>query len=126
MEDHEPVTATVVTAAAVAIRDDAGHVHYFYKGDIVPGGLPPAELARHREAGFLGDHDDLAAVPIVDEAAVPQITPEVVVPELEAAVHRPAQVAAKALWVDYAIASGMAADDAEASTKQDLIDRFGA
>ncbi len=39
---------------------------------------------------------------------------------------RPAQSAHKAEWVGYAVlVGGMSADDAEALTKQDLIDRFG-
>lgn len=39
---------------------------------------------------------------------------------------RPAQSANKAEWVGYAVlVGGMTPDDAEAMTKQDLIDRFG-
>lgn len=39
--------------------------------------------------------------------------------------ERPAQSASKAEWVGWAVHNGMTPDDAEALTKQDLIDRFG-
>lgn len=39
-------------------------------------------------------------------------------------VERPALVARKADWVGYAVAQGMDPDDAEALTKQDLIDKY--
>lgn len=38
-------------------------------------------------------------------------------------VERPALTARKADWVAYAVAQGMRPDDAEALTKQDLIDK---
>jgi hypothetical protein len=38
---------------------------------------------------------------------------------------RPALSAVKAEWVGWAVVQGMKPDDAEAATKQDLIDRFG-
>lgn len=38
---------------------------------------------------------------------------------------RPALNAVKADWVGWAVVQGMAPDDAEAATKQDLIERFG-
>jgi hypothetical protein len=42
------------------------------------------------------------------------------------AVPRPATSASKAEWVGYAVrAHGLKPDDAEAMTKQDLIDRYG-
>jgi hypothetical protein len=42
------------------------------------------------------------------------------------ALDPPAQSAVKAEWVGYAVrAGGLTVDDAEALTKQDLIDRFG-
>jgi hypothetical protein len=39
-------------------------------------------------------------------------------------VERPALTARKADWVRYAVDQGMKPDDAEALTKQDLIDRY--
>lgn len=39
--------------------------------------------------------------------------------------EQPPQSAAKALWVGWAIANGADADEAEAMTKQDLIDAYG-
>ncbi|WP_369778839.1 hypothetical protein [Streptomyces sp. R33] len=47
--------------------------------------------------------------------------PETVAPPVE----QPPQSAAKALWVGWAIANGADADEAEAMTKQDLIDAYG-
>jgi hypothetical protein len=45
------------------------------------------------------------------------------VPSLPA--ERPAQAAAKAEWVGWAVAQGANPDDAEGMTKADLIDRYG-
>lgn len=39
--------------------------------------------------------------------------------------ERPTLSAPKGAWVGWAIANGMEADDAEAASKADLIDRFG-
>lgn len=39
---------------------------------------------------------------------------------------RPAQTGAKALWVDYAVARGMEREEAEAMTRAELIEKFGA
>ena len=45
------------------------------------------------------------------------------VPDLPA--EAPAKSAAKAEWVGWAVANGAAVDDAEAMTKQDLIEQYG-
>lgn len=39
--------------------------------------------------------------------------------------ERPPVSAAKAEWVDHAVAQGMSRDDAESATKQELIERYG-
>lgn len=41
-------------------------------------------------------------------------------------IERPALSASKATWVGWAVHEGMTPDDAEALTKTDLIERFGA
>lgn len=57
--------------------------------------------------------------PYVEPADVPD-------PVAPAAVtERPAQSAPKAEWVGWAVHNGMAPDDADGLTKQDLIDRYG-
>jgi hypothetical protein len=45
-------------------------------------------------------------------------------PYEEKPVERPALTARKPEWVRYAVAQGMEPDDAEALTKQDLIDKY--
>lgn len=40
--------------------------------------------------------------------------------------RRPGANAPKSEWVAYAVSQGMKVDDADAATKQDLIERFGA
>jgi hypothetical protein len=42
-----------------------------------------------------------------------------------AALERPARSASKAEWVAYAVAQGAEQDDAEAATKDQLIERYG-
>jgi hypothetical protein len=37
----------------------------------------------------------------------------------------PAKSASKAAWADYAVAQGMAREEADAATRADLIDRYG-
>lgn len=40
-------------------------------------------------------------------------------------VEAPAKSASKGEWVDYAVAQGADRDEAEAATKDDLVDRYG-
>jgi hypothetical protein len=37
----------------------------------------------------------------------------------------PTKSASKAEWVDYAVSQGMSRDDAESSTKADLVEQYG-
>jgi hypothetical protein len=58
----------------------------------------------------------------VNEDGTPWVEPETgEVPE----VKRPAKSALKAEWVGYAVSQGMSVDDADAATRDDLIERFG-
>lgn len=43
----------------------------------------------------------------------------------EPAAQRPAQTAAKAEWVGWAVAQGAEADEADGMTKADLIEKYG-
>jgi hypothetical protein len=42
-----------------------------------------------------------------------------------AALERPARSASKAEWIAYAVAQGAEQDDAEAATKEQLIEQYG-
>ena len=60
----------------------------------------------------------------VNEDGTPYIEGQDEVPGLP--TERPALNAAKPIWVGWAVANGMTPDDAEALTKVDLIEKFGA
>jgi hypothetical protein len=96
--------------------------HVFVRGE--GGGVFKLDLPLHetiedrllkgyltRVANAKGD----AYVEGSDEESVPTLPTE-----------RPALNAVKKEWVGWAVAQGMLPDDAEAFTKQDLIERFGA
>ncbi|MFI8664235.1 hypothetical protein ACIGKR_29860 [Rhodococcus qingshengii] len=77
----------------------------------LPNGELPGDESNGDEPseGSSGDSSDIEPTPSDDDS------------EPEAGVERPKQTAAKAVWVEYAIARGMARDDAEALDKRDLI-----
>jgi hypothetical protein len=46
-------------------------------------------------------------------------------PEVASAPPKPAQVANKAVWVEFAVGQGASAEDAEAATKAELVELYG-
>lgn len=100
----------------------------FYRGE---GGvvwqmdLPLSDNMREKVTkGYLTRVANEAGDPYVEPAAPD--SGETPPPPGPPAVARPPQSASKAEWVGYAVrAHGVLPDDAEAMTKQDLIDRYG-
>lgn len=87
-----------------------------------------AEAKRGEGLGFLADPDDVPEVDPDDEGLAIVVTSDGVehVGELPAAAARPAQAANKDAWVDFAVSQGADRDEAEAKTKAELIDAYGA
>lgn len=98
-------------------RGDGGGIH---KMD-----LPlPEHMADKLTKGYLTRVNSDGS-PYVEPAPEPQ-GGDGVAPPPAPAVPRPAASASKAEWVGYAVrAHGLTPDDAEAMTKQDLVDRYG-
>ncbi|MFB7029669.1 MULTISPECIES: hypothetical protein [unclassified Streptomyces] len=90
-------------------RSSGGHVAE--RLHPVPGSAEAVEL------------EQLAADPSSGWRAVADESPAPAAPEDPA--ERPAKSAVKAAWVDYAVAQGADPDEAEAATKDDLIEAYG-
>lgn len=117
--------ALTVTAPLVIITDSVGKLRYYYEGTVLPDDLPAKEIERLREAGMVGGEKMLAAD--VEGAPTGPAGRQIVdaVPEAGGVqAQRPAQVAPKAAWVDYAVAKGVPRDEAEAASKDDLVKRL--
>jgi hypothetical protein len=94
-----------VTAPLVIVKDDAGHDLYLYENAPVPANADAGDVKRLKAEGMLGDAEQTAPG---GEADGP-----------------PAKSAPKSDWVDYAVAQGADPDEADGSTKDQLIDTYG-
>lgn len=107
-----------VNAPLVLVRDEAGKTHHCYFGSVVD--FVDADHAAYLlETGMLVADDTPSgaakSVPVrAEDAGVNDSDPVVDLP-------RPPHVAAKALWIDYAVSQGFGRDEAEAMTKENLI-----
>lgn len=131
----------LVTAPLVLARDDDGSIGYYYRGpapvsltaaeahrlagdglvQLVAGESVPAEPAPTPDAppAPAVDVDELALVDD-DELGEDQDDTETE-PAPTPTAKRPAQVADKAEWIDYAVARGLDRNYAESRTKRELI-----
>ncbi|MFD7046183.1 hypothetical protein, partial [Rhodococcus jostii] len=87
-----------MTAPLVLVTDQQGRLGYWYQGQDIP---------------WIGDADRTR----LEADGLITTTPAVA----SSAPARPSQTAPKAAWVDYAVSTGIAKDDAEDLTKQELI-----
>ena len=127
----------LVTAPLVLARDEDGAIGYYYRGpapveltaaeahrlagdglvQLVAGGPAPAEEpAPEPDVVPAPSVDDLALVDDEDQDDEPE--PE---PAPEPPTKRPAQVAGKSEWIEYAVARGLDREYAESRTKRELI-----
>lgn len=91
-----------VTAPCVIAHDRGGHAYHAYDTAIIPW-LPDEEAERWLDEG---------QIEVVDGSAVSEAGP-------------PAKTAPKADWVAFAVTKGADADEAEALTKQELVELYG-
>jgi hypothetical protein len=91
-----------------------------------------AESAYYRGEGGTIWEMDLPLPEVMQEKAVKGYLKRVnedgtaYVEAVEEEPQRPAKTASKAEWVGWAVHNGMTPDDADALTKNDLIEKFGA
>ncbi|MGV7585235.1 hypothetical protein PJN38_24235 [Mycobacterium kansasii] len=102
-----------VIAPLVLAKDSEGKTHHRYEGEIIQW-LSPAQASH-----FLG----LGLVEARNEALTPVGDPV-------GDGDKPKQVAPKAAWIEYAVSRApqdqrLTADEAEAMTKAELVERFG-
>lgn len=108
-----------VVAAVVLAKDRQGLIRYQYEGAIVPW-LSPEQAKHFLAEGLVEEIAAPAPVEGGDEGEAEQSPPPP-----PAAVAKPPKTAPKPAWVDYAVSKGWTADDADAASKQDLIDALG-
>ncbi|MGH3693241.1 MAG: hypothetical protein ACRDRX_04445 [Pseudonocardiaceae bacterium] len=111
------MAAYEVTGPAAVVTDQAGKVHYYYTGALLPADLSVDQVRR------------LTARGLISKVADPTPTDADLHAVLDASgssggeVERPAQVASKAVWVDYAVSRGLDRAVVEAMrSKQEIID----
>lgn len=102
-----------VTGPLALVTDQTGKVRYIYNGSPVPEDIDDEQLDRLIGRGLVSKVDEHER-PVSDQAERAGSEP----------VERPAQVASKGLWVDYAVSRGAGRAAAEAMTKQELIDAY--
>lgn len=91
-----------VTAPLVVAKDEKGADVYLYEGAPVPDNVTGEQLTRLAADGMIAGHSPGGS-----------------------GDARPAQAEVKAAWVDFAVTRGADRGEAEAATKQDLVDRYG-
>lgn len=116
----------IVTGPLALVKDQAGKIRYYYAGAVIPSDIDVKQRTRLVARGLVSEVADLTA-PIVVATDLTASAPAIEASVTESsAPQRPAQVAAKSQWVDYAVARGADRSEAEALTKQDLVDAYSA
>ncbi len=103
-----------VTAPLVLVRDQQGAFSYHYNEGLLPEYVSREQLQQFLDAGLV---EKTGADP--RQATGEQDAP------LTVQVKKPAQVAPKEAWVEYAVSRGATPAEAELLTKQELVEQFG-
>lgn len=90
-----------VVVPCVIARDRDGQAHHYYEGAVI-GWLDDVQKERFVDEGLVKESDV-----VVDDGGPP------------------AKTAPKADWVAFAMSKGADADEAEALTKQELVELYG-
>lgn len=130
-------TRTVV-GPVVVLPDGNGLIRYYYQGATLPDGLDEARVADAIASGLVSEEKSAAELTVddLDTAAAgdrfrglgvtrPEGVAMVGAPS-EPAGGPPPRAASKEAWVDHAVARGASREDAEKSSKQELVDTYGA
>lgn len=97
-----------VTAPLVLARDKEGKVHHVYQNGVI-NWLPEDQKAHFLDVGLV---EKVSGSPAVED-------------DDDSGDGVPLRAAPKAEWVDYAISKGADSEEAEASTKAELIELYG-
>lgn len=122
------------------VRTSGGGMEYVYSRQPVPAGADKADVQRLLDEDFLEEVDVVEVVPVVlvDDVVDPGLVNAGLVGTgaeqvEEAEVVRPPRAAAKEAWVEFAVTQrgdgvdeAAAREQAEALTKPELVERFGA
>jgi hypothetical protein len=100
-----------VSAPLVLVRDEEGRTHHCYEGSVV-------DVVDAAHAHYLLGSGMVRSVEAPEPHAVDART---AVSDPDERAARPPHVAAKALWVDYAVLQGFDRAEAESMTKEQLV-----
>ncbi|HEY9315793.1 hypothetical protein [Williamsia sp.] len=104
-------------AKLVLAADQSGKTQYFYEGSVVPW-LSDTDRDRFLAEGLVVELDSIPSTE--DDAGEPSGDGQPA--GAPRAPERPAKAASKALWVEFAVASGaFTQEDAEKAEKADLV-----
>lgn len=106
------VTAPYVTVQTQGLTGPV--VVGLYAGALLPDDVPDATIKHLSDNGMIEKGDEVIGQPEAQALLEQPTRPEA-----------PAKSAGKAEWVDFAVARGMARDDAEAVTKEQLVAVYG-
>ncbi len=103
-----------VTAPLVLVRDQQGGVTYHYNEALLPSDVGGEQLQQLLDAGMVEKTGSDPRQTTDEQDAPPTVQ-----------VKKPAQVAPKEAWVEYAVSRGATPAEAELLTKQELIEQHG-
>lgn len=114
----------IVTAPMALIDCEDDTVATVYRGGAVPDNVTDAHLAHLKEFGLVAEGKVTGGLAPTRRGDGSE--PATAESESESAAEDepPAKAAPKADWVAYAVDHGMSQGDAEALTKDDLVERF--
>jgi hypothetical protein len=99
-----------VSAPLVLVRDEEGRTHHCYEGSVV-------DVVDTAHAHYLLGSGMVRSVEAPEHAVDTHTT----VSDPDERGARPPHVAAKALWIDYAVLQGFDRSEAESMTKEQLV-----
>ncbi len=113
----------IVTAPLVIAADRDGHNHHVYRGGQI-GWLSDAQAEHFLSEGLVEKVRGGDAV-LVDGGPIGALPADAPDPAAVVDNPPPAKAAPKADWVDYAVSRGWDRDEAEATSKADLVEALG-
>lgn len=103
----------------VLVRDERGATQYLYMGAEVPSYVNAERRKVLRDEGYIAAEG--SSEPVAATGPAP-VQPK---GNVGAGDGPPAKTASKAEWVDYAVAKGVSRDEAEKSSKDELVSKHG-
>ncbi len=112
----------VVTGAMAVVPGPGGKLAHLYSGAVLPDQVPARIVDHLVECGLVSEADPIPTLVVGTVATEPVVVLE---PEHDTGEgDRPPRVAAKALWIEYAVTQGVPEGEAVEMTKDALVERF--